>query len=236
MNKIHSGVLLCASVIGLADAANAQISVTPEAPGDETSIVPGVITETFNEFSTGPVSTTTGLATSIGTLTGGYIFAANEYGGAGGTGNFYAIGKEVGVQTTFPGILTFNGPQTYFGLWWSATDPQNSLTFYNGATPIETFTSAEITAGLSGAYLSNPSGTFAGQDKGEDFVYLNFDVTSGAPITSVQFNDGNETSTGFEMDNFSIIAPSKVPDAASTLTMLGLGSAGLTALGRRFRK
>jgi len=236
MKRIHSGVLLtlCTTVLGLAGAANAQISVTAEAPGDETSIVPGVITETFNEFSPGPVSTT-GISTAIGTLAGGYIFGANEYGGAGGTGDFYAIGKEIGTQTTFPGILTFNGPQSYFGIWWSAADAQNSLTFYHGSTPIETFTSAEITAGLSSAYLSNPSGTFAGQDKGEDFVYLNFDVTSGSPITSVQFNDGNETSTGFEMDNFSILAP-KVPDVPNSLTLLGLGLSGLTAFGRRFRK
>jgi hypothetical protein len=225
-------------------------SVVQQNPGSYNTTQPGTITENFSEFSTGAVSTSPGISVLGGaaTLTGGNIFGQNEYGGTGSPGNFYVIGDETGTVTTSPGALTFHTPQSFFGMWWSAADAQNELQFYNGSTLLATFVSSEpsgspattganITQGLGSSYQGNPSGTgpYSGQDSGEDFVYLDFTDTVGS-FTSVVFTDGN-SSTGFEMDNFSILArSSSVPDMPGTLSLLGLGLSGLAAIGRRFRK
>jgi hypothetical protein len=55
------------------------------------------------------------------------------------------------------------------------------------------------------------------------------------PITFVEFTDGNETSTGFEIDNFSVLAPT-APDATSSPALLGPGRSGSPPSDRRFRK
>jgi hypothetical protein len=224
---ILSGTLLTQSV-------RANIIWTDEAPGVTSTTVAGAITETFNSLSLGDL--TSPVATAVGTLQGGAVTAANQYGGAGGS-QFYVVGNNVnqgtgGGPTPVPGILTFNAPQSFFGMWWSAADSGaggtsgNSVTFYNGATPLATVSTAQITAGLSSSYLGNPNGPFAGQDPTQDFVYLDF-VDTGAPITSIQFNNGDTSnSSGFEMDNFSILT--SVPDfGSSTILLLGIGLCSL---------
>jgi hypothetical protein len=214
---------------------HANIIWTDEAPGVTSTTVPGTITESFDTLSLGNL--TSPLITPIGTLQNGSVTTANQYGGAGGTGNFYVVGNNVNPGTGItpvPGILTFFSPQSYFGMWWSAADSGingtagNSVTFFDGATPLATVTTAQITSGLSSSYLGNPSGPFAGQDNTQDFVYLDFGDTDGATITSIQFNNGDTSnSSGFEMDNFSILT--SVPDSATTLSLLGFAICSLAA-------
>ena len=99
-------------------SAHAGIVMTNEAPGAQTSTVAGVITETFNSFGTGQYSS---LQTAVGSLsTSGSlaIVSADIYGGAGGTGNYFALGAQSG--SALPVTLTFKGSESYFGLWWSA--------------------------------------------------------------------------------------------------------------------
>jgi hypothetical protein len=241
------GLMIMPSLQAASSFTYDGFNVVQENAGMTTTTVAGATTETFNEFST-PTSAGTpvsGLSVLGGaaTLTGGSLFPADEYGGAGG-GNFYNVGSQISAgPTTSPGTLTFNTPQTFFGMLWSAADGLNEVQFYNGSTLLGTFVSSEpgtsplkggdITQGLSSAYEGNPSGPFAGQDGGEYFAYVDFTDDNALPITSVVFSDGNE-STGFEMDNFSIVA--STPDAAGTMTLLGLGLGGLAVLGRRFRK
>ncbi|MGA3182437.1 MAG: hypothetical protein ABSF38_19080 [Verrucomicrobiota bacterium] len=238
------GMVPCCLLGGLlaTQSLYAQITWTDEAAGVEATTVPGTITENFDSLATGNV--TSALVTPIGTLLNGAITTANEYGGAGGTGNFYVVGNNVnagGGPTPVPGILTFNSPQSYFGMWWSAADSGingtagNSVTFYDGATVLATLTTAQVTAGLSSFYLGNPSGSYAGQNNTQDYVYLDFYDTGGATITSVDFNNGDASnSSGFEMDNFSILAAA--PDLSGTLWLLGLGLSAVAAFGRRADK
>ena len=156
------------------------------------------MTETFNGFSTGQYSS---LTTSVGTLsTSGAleIVAADIYGGAGGTGNYFALGAQSGSSD--PVTLTFSGPQSYFGIWWSAADVNNTLTFYSGA-PSWLLHTASVFAGLGSSYYGNPNN---GGDTGEPFAYLNFNGASGTTFTSVVFSNNGTTSTGFESDNWSI--------------------------------
>ena len=112
--------------------------MTYEAPGVQSSAVAGVTTETFNSFGTGQYSS---LETAFGTLSTSAslaIVAADSYGGAGGTGNYMAFGAESGSGN--PVTLTFKGPESYFGFWWSAADANNSVTFYSGSSALASST------------------------------------------------------------------------------------------------
>ena len=101
---------------GVVPSAHAGVVMTVDAAGAQTSTVAGVTTETFNSFGTGQYSN---LQTAVGTLsTSGSlaIVAADIYGGAGGTGKYFALGAQSGsanlVALTFPGVPW----EPYFGL------------------------------------------------------------------------------------------------------------------------
>ncbi len=177
-------------------------------------------TETFDGFSTGQYSS---LTTAVGMLTSSGAFsvvAADIYGGAGGTGNYFAVGAQ--SNSADPVTLTFSGPQSYFGLWWSAADANNTLTFYSGATELASFTTASAFAGLGSSYFGNPNN---GGDTGEPFAYMNFNGVSGTTFTSVVFSNNGTTSTGFESDNWSINAvpePSSLVLSSTAALIVGL--------------
>jgi hypothetical protein len=193
--------------------AEAGLVLTAEAPKVQFTTVTGVTTETFDELAPGRYSPTDSspLRTTVGTLfsPGLQIVSADAYGGANGT-NYLAIGAQSGQTTA---TLTFAAPQAFFGFWWSAADPLNSVEFYSGSTLLGSFDSAaalqDITAS---AYYGNPN---YGQDHGEKFAYLDIFGTLGTTITSAVFNNIDQ-STGFEVDNFSIRATPVLPTFPGT--------------------
>jgi hypothetical protein len=171
-------------------------------------------------------------ASAIGTFsTGGTVVAANAFGGAFGT-HYYAVGAQSGQTSA---TLTLTGPEHYFGMWWSAGDAQNQLSFYDGGTLLGSFNVANLLAlNLSPGYFGNPNN---GQDTGEPFVYLDFTTTGSDAITKVVFN--NSLATGFEMDNLSVLSQSitppgnQIPDGGSTLCLLSGVAVALVSLRRR---
>ncbi|HEY3756806.1 MAG TPA: hypothetical protein VGL42_11710 [Opitutaceae bacterium] len=215
----------------LAQNAHAGLVFSIEGPQVEASTVPGVTTENFDSFTPGSYSS---LTTAVGTFDGGEIVAANEYGGAGGT-NYWAVGAE---SNTHSQTLTLTSAQDYLGLWWSAGDASNILTFFDGATVIGTYNVAEIIPSLSSAYFGNPSDSFANDSQPYD--YLNFTTTGSTVITSVEFTATTFTA-GFEVDNISVLPtpitpPGQVvPETSSTFALL-LAVAGLFAVSRRHRQ
>jgi hypothetical protein len=213
---------VCATLLLLAarggPSALAGIAMTFEAPGVQSSADAGVITETFNTVGTGQYSS---LETAVGTLsTSGSlaIVGADSYGGAGGSGNYFALGAQSGSAD--PVTLTFKGRESYFGFWWSAGDANNSVTFYSGSTAVMTYNEASAFSFTTpgDAYYGNPNN---GSDAGEPFAYLNFNGTDGATFTSVVFSNSGTTGTGFEADNFSV---GTVPEPSS-LVLGSMGSA-----------
>jgi hypothetical protein len=216
MKPIANLALPCCLIGGLllAQSLQAGIVFTIENPGVQATTVPGAVTETFNSLTPGPL--TSYISPGIGTFAGGQIVAANQFGGAGGTGNYYAVGSE--SHSTL-GTLTLNSPQDYVGLWWSAGDRENVLQFFDGASLVGTFDVGDIIgSGLSSSYFGNPNNR--SQDSREPFVYLDFTTTGGTQITSMDFENG--LGTGFELDNVSVfgspITPPghAIPDAANT--------------------
>lgn len=215
MSMPHAGVLVSLTLSAFALHAS-SISLYVEGPTIQSSSVPGITTEAFDELSAGiyTTSVTTGVGTYMGTPSTPFaIINADQYGGTGGTGTYLAVGSETGA----PGdvLLQLNSPQNYFGFWWSAGDAFNSITLLRNGSQLATFTTAQLitllprsggttVTAINGTqyntidYWGNPN---SGQNFGEPYAYVDL-IAAGAVFNQVLIsNPGN---TGFESDNHSI--------------------------------
>ena len=226
------------AAIGLVAAvpSHAGLVFSIEGPGVQASTVSGVTTEDFNSQGTGPLAG----SIAVGTLSvGGSIVAPNAFGGsappAAGS-DYYAVGVQSGQNQA---TLTLSSPQNYFGMYWPAGDTQNKLSLYNGATLLGAYSVFDIIAtALSSGYYGNPNN---GLDSGEPFVYLNFTTTGTDFITSIVFQ--NNQNSGFEMDNFSIatgnitppgtVVPEPTTMIAGALLLLPFGVSTLRMLRKK---
>ncbi|MBS0262900.1 MAG: PEP-CTERM sorting domain-containing protein [Planctomycetes bacterium] len=212
----------------------AGIIVTVDPAGVQSSQLPQVRTETFDQFANG--TSYTSLSTAVGNLVAadGDKFAvvnADQYGGAGGTGKFLAIGAQTGYFATSE-VVTLNlpGAQTSLGLWWSAADRGNEVQLYSNNQLLGTYTTSSLFGSAGSSYYGNPN---SGQDSGEPFAYINFRATDGTTFDKVVFSE-NLPGAGFEIDNISIPnfqsvspAPAGVPEPSGLVMLLGLGGMGI---------
>ncbi len=165
----------------------------------------------IGEFNSGALTGTAGASLNVGT--------ADQYGGAGGTGNFIALGAQTGTGT--PVTVSLNSSSNYIGLWWSAADTNNSIELFNNGTLVGTIKESEFNAILPNsttttvtaingttqyntkAYYGNPNTNFSGQDNNEPFFYVDL-VLNGATFNQVAILNNGTAGTGFETDNWSI--------------------------------
>lgn len=198
---------------------------------------PGSVTSNVNTFETAAYnsnfnSTTFNGSGITGTYSGNFsVVPANLYGGAGGNGNYITTGSSY--------TLTLSSPVNYFGLWFSALDAGNQLSFYNGNSLLYTFTASTYQSmvgacpSTTNAYCGNPNAAFKGQDAGEQFAYFNFSDTNGT-FNKIVFNE-SPASSGFESDNHAVALISTVtPEPPSfVLALTGVGMILLTSAVRR---
>ncbi len=164
--------------------------------------------QNFNNWAGGGFTTDFGTNGAIsGTYSGGIVrYAADQYGGAGGTGYFpetYAqnVDYSLNLSTNYdlPGV-------NYFGLWFSALDAGNLLRFYDKGQLLYAFTPADFmslvgTCAGSNPFCGNPNQAFALKDNLEQFAFLNFFDESGTFDQVVFSETGNG---GFESDNHTV--------------------------------
>ena len=202
-------------------------------------------------FDSLPIGVSSGFTTDFGTngaITGTYsgpngvqINAADEFGGAGGVGN-YIVGF-----INDPYTLTLSSDPTkdpnginYFGYWLSALDPGNIVTFYNNGVEVGQVTPADVAAitSLNPAYYGNPNGGWLhGKNSDEPYVFINFYDTTGT-FNQVTFTEGPNYGGGYESDNQTVgfyTSMSGVPEPATWAMML-VGFACLGLAGHRRKR
>ena len=217
-NTVLASALGLLASIFLPVYSNADtISASYLAAGVQT---PNGISNHTNTFERGVYNSTADTTSFNGSgITGTYsgsfnLLSANLFGGAGGTGNY--------ITTSSSYTLTLSSSVNYFGLWFSALDGGNQLSFYRDSTLQYTFTPTAYqqlvgacTSG-SNAFCGNPTQAFRGQDIGQQFAFLNFYDSDG------MFNKVTFTQTvagaAFESDNHTVAMLNHAPLGTNIVT------------------
>ncbi|WP_435008354.1 PEP-CTERM sorting domain-containing protein [Tundrisphaera lichenicola] len=204
--------------------SRAGIITTVEGPGVQSSSASNTTVINFNSSSTGyqSMATFTPSASLTATYAGDFfILPADQYGGAGGVGNY------LGIQAGQAATLSLSTPQAYFGMWWSAADRDNKLEFFNGSTSVGVFdTASTVLSSLSSAYYSNPNAP-AGRNTGEPYVFINFFAQgAGDKFDRIVFSNGTSIGSIFESDNHTFSVDVQAPSVPepSSLAMVGMAS------------
>lgn len=164
-------------------------------------------TETFTGAAA-PLTSPGSFAVGNYTATSGSRANAGQYGGAGGAGQYLAVGN--GTIT-----VALAGDRKYVGFWWSAGDASNEISFFDtGNNLLAKFTTATLVGVLSGggsitaidgsayaksAYFGNPN-TDPRSNAAEPYGYINL-LLQG---TSVRFARIEIKGSNFELDNLAI--------------------------------
>lgn len=152
----------------------------------------------------------------VGTFDQLNILRANQYGGApeasypnGSPYSVQGVGSSV-KQTT----LTLETPSSYFGLYWSAGDAANRMSFYDNGILVAEFTTANLMNMLPADYYGNPLNRSL--NPREPYGFINFYGDSSTKWDKIVFS--NTTSSGFESDNYTsrVQAWSATQDGAIT--------------------
>lgn len=145
--------------------------------------------------------TWTNNSATVGTIDQFYVQASDQYGGAGASGSNYPVqSQSVGGSNATPTTtITFSTSQGYYGLWWSAGDSANVLTFFSGNTLVAQFTTSSLLTKLASSpdYYGNPSNN---QNPGEAYAFINFFGVTGTTWDRIVMS--NQGSSGFESDNW----------------------------------
>jgi hypothetical protein len=196
------------SALLAAPAARAAVTLTyVENPGAVNSTLKGTTVYNFDAAGQQGAGVYNNLNwAGVGSINQVYLQNDNLYGGATGQGVYPVqsegpggVGGNQAVETT---TLTLNQPSSYFGLWWSAGDAANTLSFYNGNTLVAQFNTQSILDTLPRSYYGNPVSAFQGADAGEPFAFLNVYGGPGVSWNKVVFS--NPSGSGFESDNWTV--------------------------------
>ena len=204
-----------AVVLGIAGAlamtsAEANLIMTyAEQPGVQVSTVADTTMFNFDSLPTGKLAKNVDFL-GAGTIDKVYVIPANQYGGAADAahpnGSPYAVeSSSSGLGANVTTTLTWNQPSAYFGMWWSAGDPNNYLSFYNGNTLLGEFDTKWLDQKVGKTYYGDPvPGTNHGKDSGEAFAFINFYAVDGVKFDKIVLS--NPGSSGFESDNWTVRA------------------------------
>jgi hypothetical protein len=248
MKSIHP--LVCAALLTLAGAANAQVSVYVSPNDIETAEDSGIVgvspsqifTENFNSLTVGQ-SINGYTSSTIGatfTTAGGSTIKANDIYGGYGEGNYLAITK------TNSTTMTLSGASKYFGFYFTAGDSFNVIELYSGNTLVLSFSTSSLIAmlprnattkitAINGSqyntinYYGQPS---SNSNSTEPYAYIHFVASGSTSFDKIVVRQSNATQNQiFESDNYSILtaAPTlpgtlvvvPIPEVSSGLMLSG---------------
>lgn len=206
------GALAIASLSAPAQAiVPFDIRIESEQPGMQTTTATlntgGV--ETFDAANTGSGQNLVTDFGTNGTINGTYtnlrVNKNDQYGGAGGTGNYAVTFQNVGF--TLDLTSSINGGVNYFGYWLSALDRGNKVTFLRSGRELFTFNPEDVIAGLANtgnarSFYGNPNAKYAGRNTGEPYVFVNFFSGVGG-FDQIRFAE-EPSSGGYESDNHTV--------------------------------
>ena len=198
--------LLLTTVTGLSAiptvAFSGDIVMTyAEAPGATNSSLADTSVFTFNNYANG-THLTNAVWSGVGTYDQLYVINANQYGGANGS-PYSVESAKIGLGGVPTTTLNLTTAISYFGMWWSAGDANNFLSFYSGNNLVASFSTATLLSKLPNTYFGNPTPGYKGQDPAEAFAFINFYGLDGTTFDKIVLSDPSTTS-GFESDNHTV--------------------------------
>ncbi|MEH2110854.1 Npun_F0296 family exosortase-dependent surface protein [Nostoc sp.] len=253
-SAIASGIVLSLATVTRPVMA-ASFSVTIENAGVQNANLSNLVNahvETFDGETQGYSST--GFqwnegAKNIGSYQNTLVVNADQYGGAGGKDKYFDVDTSRSGNGQKVSTLNLQSPQSYFGLWWSAGDANNVMTFLSQGQTVFSMTTADVVSYIANlpnkdSYYGNPNSTFKNQNTGEPYAFINFyDV--GGTFDQIQFT--NVGGSGFESDNHTVatgyksitgdVVTQAVPESSSVLGVFTIGFVGAASvMTRRVKK
>ena len=202
--KLLKNLLLATTTCLITTAPVQAFTVTVEDPTVQTEqLTDDLFVIDFNNLtvnSTDSFSETNTSTSSTYTYSDDLIIrSTNIYGGADNSSYI----EPANTPESFS--VSVDKPQKYFGLWWSAGDASNILTFKRHGVTVATFNTADVinTVGAlsnGGDYYCNPTPLFTNQVCNEPYVFINFFFEGLEDYDEIIFQ---ATSSGgnFESDN-----------------------------------
>ena len=190
-----------------ADAITLTFGGTAVAGQGQFSSVPGVTTVDFESGAP-----TSGLAiysapgpgpAVISGNSGSSIISADDY------TKYLAVSILGDTKGTSPVTIAFANPLDYFGLYWGTPSSNNTISFFNGDTLLQSFSGDAVIGGIT------PNAA----------VYANFFAEPGESFNKVVLSD---SSIAFESDNhaYKVVASESVPEPVTSLTAFASVVAG----------
>ncbi|MEG4631117.1 PEP-CTERM sorting domain-containing protein [Microcoleus sp. AR_TQ3_B6] len=219
--KKVSGSIMGAAVFTVisapADAIMLTFGGTPVAGQGQFSNVPGVTTIDFESGAP-----TSGLAVYSAPGPGPAVVSGNTISSIislDDNSRYLAVSVLGDARGTSPVTIAFANPLDYFGLYWGTPSPNNTISFFNGDTLLQSFSGNAVDSSV----LTNGG------------VYANFFGAPGESFNKVVLSD---SSIAFESDNhaYKVADSTPVPEPASSLSVLAGVVAGALVKRKQQRK
>jgi hypothetical protein len=209
------GAAVFTAISAPADAIMLTFGGTPVAGQGQFSSVPGVTTIDFESGAP-----TSGLAVYSAPGPGPAVVSGNTVSSLlslDDTSKYLAVSILGDEKGTTPVTIAFANPLDYFGLYWGTPNANNTISFFNGDTLLESFRGDAL-------YSVVPS---------TGAVYANFFAEAGKSFNKVVLS---EISVAFESDNHAYKVAESVPEPVTSLTAFASVVAGVLMKRQQQRK
>jgi hypothetical protein len=200
-----------------ADAIMLTFGGTPVAGQGQFSSVPGVTTIDFESGAP-----TSGLAVYSAPGPGPAVVSGNSVSSIlslDDNSRYLAVSILGNASGTTPVTIAFANPLDYFGLYWGTPSANNTISFFNGNTLLQSFSGSALYSAVTSTGAA----------------YANFFAEPGESFNKVVLSD---TSIGFESDNhaYKVVASESVPEPVTSLTAFASVVAGVLMKRQQQRK